>query len=763
MQLWNGKPQFVDAYGDRLISGRLIVYEKGTTDLADIWSDELYTVPMLNPIILGSAGWWENQPYAKVSVTCHLQEYVGQDINDEPIYNDVNTFDIISTEEISGNVNVSGVVDVIEDLRNLIPVAGALVSVKGYFDKDDSYVRQYIYEPLNVQDDNGGTIIQSLITPDGRWVLKINDDMLDVRSFGCIPGADDVNSQIRAAQGWATDNKYTLHIPKGTYNLASGGTFDCYCILDVADGVVFNRGNIASGDENTWYKWNLFNPLTKIKGTFAGFNVRLTICGTAWENTVVPITAFSTSGCRGYSHGSANYHLLQNVNNRTYVWENPCNLSKVSVPKGFLVSNYVNNGVIINVDHLEGEGQISFTNTNTWRFRELTSKYVSGHLSYAMQYTRDIVYLDSPVTLHSGANLSCHVVASGLGSLDTVDNTAVMSGGYSGKPNFILSTHGLNVGYHSVLQDYFGSANGLVNTWNLSVGATGDLDMGGASATVNVSKSGKIINGTIASVSGASSIILDRVTVNGNVNSAYITANASVINGQMPNVSVSKLTDTILTSSLYNITPASVWENVTCPSATVSCTGGNAKLKDVSCVVAVLIPNSSRTFENFSWIGGNINTVYFNASLMSVDGEAVANHIKMNVTVANDVLSINGTTRVWYMNGHKDVEIISNKSTTTGRCTGSVTKISGGKNGYGYIIAPIFCFRSDEVLGSAPMVQADYFGATSNQYNGPADVWMGASVLNSPRAFRVSWYGQSGTYTTTGTKVNITWDLYPKQ
>lgn len=756
MQIIDQKTTYLDDQGVRLSAGSLLVYKYGTTDLADIYSDHEYTAPVLNPFTLTSAGWTDPQIYTPDSVTVHVRDYLD---------NDVKVYDVIAgTSGTGGDTGIYVTVDTIEDLRALEPVAEALVAVKGYYDVADCYVREYIFVEDSVLIDNGGTVIQSAVLPTGRWILQLDDDKIDVRAFGVIAGIDDVNSQMRAVQGWASDNDKVVYIPKGTYNYAAGGTFDCYAALDVDEDVKFNRGVLLDPNEANWYKWNLYNPNTKIRSTLAGVCVRLTINGEGWENTIVPITAFNNTNCRGYSHGSANYHLYFNTNNQVYRWEQNCSLSAVSVAKGYTANQYISTGITVSVDHLEGDGKISFNQTNdTWFFRELNTKWVTTRVSYAMVNTSDVIYLDSAVTLHAGADITAYVEASGAGTLNTPDGSCKMRGGYGGKPNFIVSTHGLDLGESEVKRMFFSDANGLVESWNMSYEAIGDLDMGGAVATNTITRSGKISNGTIGGAS-CLHIFLDRVSVSGVISSKYITAINCSLNGA-PNVITGNFTNcTLLGNASYPCGNGSRWTNVVGSTSAIVCVGGSATLNNVSLLIATLIPKSdTHTFSDFSWIGGTVGTINFDASVVTTDGESVATNITINCWVTSNIASVNASARRWALTGHYNIDIQTNKLSTKGMCLGTFTKLGGAINGWGYITAPVFVFRSDDTSTGPFTCHVNGFSATDSYLTpGPVNVWQGSSVLTSPRALRCGYYGQSGSSPGTGNKINVAWNVYPQ-
>lgn len=674
------RQSYLDENGDILSAGRLIVYKFGTTEYADIFQDSELTLPLDNPLGLSSASWTSTQVYAGESLTVLVQKYEGLDEFDQPIFSTVKTFDSMASASNSGGSSGSiSLVDTIEDLRNINGMVDTQIAmVKGYSSPSDCYVRKYIWSELSMAIDNGGTIISSLTSPTGRWILLFEGNTLDIRAFGVLPGATDVNSQLRAACNWASPNKVTLIIPTGTYNLTSSGTFDCYAALDVAEGVKFNRGIFLDPNPSNWYQLNLHNPHTNIRTTFAGVCVKLTINGEGWENTIVPITAFDNLNCRGYSHGTANYHLSITTNGIVYRWEQNCSLSAVSVTKGYVSHQLIYGGVTITVDHLEGEGKVSFNQTDaTWHFRELDTRLVGARASYAMVNTSQLIYLTSAVTLHAGADITAYVEASGLGSLNTTDGSCKMRGGYGGKPNFILSGYGLDVGYHTIRQDYFASPEGLVRTWNLSTGATGILDLGRVVSTEVVSRNGIIFNGSIGGVT-SSEITLDKVTVNGDIASTYVNAKYSTINGALPNLTSSKFDNvTINTSSTVTCTYG-VWNEVSIPSGNITSTGGAFRLRDVFTNRATFIPNASKQFANASWEGGSSTGIYFDATQMSPGGtDALAYNVVITglLGLGNNINAVNGTTKAWRINGHYNIKITDNEGINTRRTEGQIFEL----------------------------------------------------------------------------------------
>lgn len=671
------RQSFLDEHGAIVSSGRLVVYKLHTTELADIFQDADHLAPLANPIGLSSASWTSTQVYAGEDVTVELQAYQGVDEFGAPIYSTVKIFDVYATSTATpGSGGSISIVDTIPDLRDFVGMVDLqVVAVKGYSTATDAYVRKYIWSENSMAVDNGGSIISSTVSPTGRWILLFEEGRLDIRAFGCIPGATDVNSQFRAACNWAASAKVTIVIPTGIYNFASAGTFDAYCPLEVATGVKFNRGSTTSSNEATWYLLRLHNPSLSVIDTLAGINFRLTLEDTGWNHTRVPVTAWN-SVTQGFDRGTAEFHLWFNAAPGTiHEFKSNCSFSAWSASTSAIP--YLYPGVTVNVDHLEGKGVVSFTQTeNVAHFRELRASLVGSRLSQCMANTTALIHLDKPVNLHSGFSTNAYILAEGLGTMDWDYSYAVsLLGGFGGKANFILSSGGANIGYSSLDQNFFNNPEGLVETWNASQ-CSGVLDMGGAETTATMTRGGTLRHGTVGGVSAAN-VRLEHSTVNGQVLSTYVEAYDSQIlmptANALPNLANSKMSGvTIQSANAVNCTFA-VWDEVTLQNTDITSTGGAFRLKDVSCRNATFIPNASKFFYNASWKGGSVSGITFDASQMSVDGEATAYNVEIRglIYLPNNINSVNGSTRKWAVNGHYNIQITDNEGYNTRKSMGS--------------------------------------------------------------------------------------------
>lgn len=747
------RQSFLDGNGAIVASGRLVVYKLHTTELADVYQDAAHLVPLANPIGLSSASWTSTQVYSPEDTTVELQAYQGQDESDVAIFSTVKIFDVYAAA-VQPEVDTATLpsVDTIPALRALSAMSdGQLIAVKGYSDKEDSYVRMYIWSESSAAIDNGGTVISSTVSPTGRWLLLFEEGRLDIRAFGCIPGTTDINSQFRAACNWAATAHATILIPAGIYNLASSGTFDVHCPLDVQPGVTFSRGTVAVEDSSSWYMLRLHNPRTRIADTFAGKNVQLTIHGEGWEGTSVPAAAFSGTYTYGYSHGTARFVLDINSSS-SYTWQQSCYLHAVRVSAGVTATMLISSAATVTIDHVEGTGVLAFPQSKTFTFNELRTSNVTTRVSYAMQSTTRVIHLDSPVVLHSNANITALLLADGAGTLDTTDALARLTGGYGGKPNFIVSTHGINVGFSSIDQNFFNSANGLVNTWNISTSAVGDLDMGHSTSAQTVTRSGTIKNGTVAGVT-ADPVFLENMTVTGAVTSSTLTARNSVLS-TIPNAVGPKLVDCQLTGSGSFRADGGRIERLNAATTQINVRGGDADIIDCRTGGILIYPNSSKTIDSIVIRGGVQAYITFDATLVDSDGYSTAANVNIDTLVSGNVNSNNSSVRRWVEDGHANISIKTNKLSTYGAVRGTFTRQGGSTNGYGYISAPIFAFYSSDNL------QLNGFSGNDCP-GGPACVWIGGAVKNSPRSILCSYYGQSGSSPATGSRVNVSWNVYP--
>lgn len=726
----DSRQTFFDADGVRLSGGRLRFFIWGTTTPATVFSDLDHTTPILGVVQLTSAGWLPFEVYSSQDLDVRADKFIGLDEYGVETYLEVKSFRYIpgGTGSAGGDTVSMAVVESIADLREL-PTTFASCMVLGYHAKGDCPTRVFNNTASSAATDNSGTVIGSTLDPTMRWVWTPDCAEIDCRTFGVIPSASTtINSQLSAFLNYCDANKAVAYFPAGTYQLAPG-SLTSNAAIHAMNGVKLQSGVLLDPNTANWYHLTLTNPSCKFEGTFAGTCTRMILNGDNWQNTIVPLSAFSFFN-RGFDRGTAVFHLVldSDPSGKVLVFQEDCSFSAVSVPNSYVWPVSLDAGAVVNIDHLEGPGKVSFNQSiYVPVFRELRTSLVSSRVSYCMAKTTEVIHLDSAVNAHTGMAITAYVEASGAGTLSVPDASCSMTGGYGGKPNFLTSNYGINVGYHTVKQDFFASAVGLVRTWNVSTGATGDLDLGGAVCDESIERQsiGKVMNGTISGVSSScAEIRLDRVTVTGKVESSYVEAVSSVFTNAsgatFPNLTASQFTKCTISSGVAVNASNAIWQETSFVSTDIRSTGGGARLRDVFCRNAYMIPDNTGFFKNFSWIGGNAYKVDFDATQCPTTGMFLAYNVTLKdlVYLPGNINALNNTaaSKAWAISGHYNVQITDNEGANTRATIGSKrvalelkTYSSASSSWWLYMdTATVFRFRPDMAEATSIELRYDF-------------------------------------------------------
>src|SRR5574343_1085559 len=180
MQIINTKTVYFDDFGVPLSGGRLRFYAFGTTTPVFVYADSDYITNLGTTVALTAAGWTATQIYANQSVTVHVDKFLGLDDYGAESYEQIKVYDVLASASGSAGAD-SSMVDTIADLRNVAPSSKAAVSVKGYFSAGDAFIRTYIWDENSIATDNLGTVIESSVEPNGRWLLSIEGPYVDCR------------------------------------------------------------------------------------------------------------------------------------------------------------------------------------------------------------------------------------------------------------------------------------------------------------------------------------------------------------------------------------------------------------------------------------------------------------------------------------------------------------------------------------------------------------------------------------------------------
>ena len=165
-----------------IVNGRITIYEKDTTTLADVYTFENseYT-PAPNPIYV--VGGEPNNTYFLNNriYDFKIEEYVGDSSDPSgdlrlEMWTETNTFKYGFEINPSENTVADFVtVKSIEGLKDC--TVGGYVKVVGYWNDYDCEERLYAWDSTCVNDADGGLIIQSNNSDTGRWILLVNEIM----------------------------------------------------------------------------------------------------------------------------------------------------------------------------------------------------------------------------------------------------------------------------------------------------------------------------------------------------------------------------------------------------------------------------------------------------------------------------------------------------------------------------------------------------------------------------------------------------------
>lgn len=751
MLVLDAKTTFLDDDGKPLSGGRLRYFAFATTTPVSVYADGDYITPLGSVVALTSAGWTSTGIYAQQSVTVHVDRYLGMDEFGAENYEEIKVYDYI-TSASSGGGSDSSIVDIIEDLRAIAPTDGLMVTVKGYYDVTDCFPRTYIWDATSSAVENLGTVIESNVEPTGRWLLGIEGYYVDSRIFGVIAGLQTTNSAFAQHLAYCSTYKRSAYYVTGDYYLTSGGSLTASCAIKADKNVTINS---TSGT----YTITVNNTDFDISNTFAGTGLKLIIDGANWKSTWVPMTAFDPTA-KGYELGSAEFSIILNNLGTVYEFTEARTYGDIRIEAG--THTIKRAPVNVNAGKVTGIGLIEWSTNDQFAFEQINTSNFANYVSETMDKVTDLITLDSAVTIGS-ISITAYVHAEGLGTL-TPSSSATMTGGYGGKPKFILGVYGINVGDTYLDAQFFDDPYALVQSYNMSTSIY-DCDMKGGVSTALLTRSGYVRNGTISRVTG-SSVRLENMHVNGDITSADVTASKCVFayNGDiLPNLTSSNFDNVTITSTGYINCYNGVWREVTINGASIKSTGGVARLRDVNCVNALFIPDSSHLFGNFSWIGGSATSILFDATQQSTDGDSVAFNviIKELLSLTGNINKSNGSTKRWAVNGHYNVQIGDNEGSATRRTYGTsegYINVASGDVGLCASNA-MFLFRTDSgpitsgrLITIASRVQArPFFGGPNLVSTDTGGEFQGATIRYRKAA---------GSTPNTGDSVTLTYKVY---
>lgn len=293
---WN---RYLDNKGNPLHGCIQFMVQDGNT-VAPIFDQD--GTPLVNPQITDIYGRTEHQVFIDVDVTAYFYKYIGNGIwNTEE---DIDTSDNTKWElqytigsqntidlSITSDTNIS--VASISSLRNL-PVSAVpeidgvkVITLLGYYNIGDKEPINYIWDSDETTlNDDGGAVIQSSTTLEGRWIMVQPTEHCDSRHFGVFPS----NSMNMEDQTYQIVKLFEYTESKGIRPFFNGSEDYCwfkYTNLNVTAKEIDCTNYTKFNDNGTSYiygEWN-GNP------TFYNTNtsVYAKVVDTKWGANAYPI------------------------------------------------------------------------------------------------------------------------------------------------------------------------------------------------------------------------------------------------------------------------------------------------------------------------------------------------------------------------------------------------------------------------------------------------------------------------------------------
>jgi len=222
--------QYFDMAGVPLAAGRLSIYLHGSNNLAHTFvmdGDDYIDGP--NPVILDDSGEMVNSIFVEASVyDVTVDKYV------DGSYEQVSQFQF--GFELPNGKNDT-VVDGIDGLT-VADTALGVVTVVGYDNNVWAGSRTYIWDPTCTVDADGGCVIKSNTTEDGRWLLLSDLRELPCTYYGIKPGREANVSAFLTYQ--ETVGQWGIKMPPVPRFLA--GTYTSTGIFSVTKTIMFDKG-----------------------------------------------------------------------------------------------------------------------------------------------------------------------------------------------------------------------------------------------------------------------------------------------------------------------------------------------------------------------------------------------------------------------------------------------------------------------------------------------------------------------------------------
>lgn len=211
--------QLFDLAGNPLVSGRVSFYLKDSDTLANTYyRDGNDFIEGQNPVILDNSGSFVNTIFLDVAIYDVVVEK-----NTDGVYHQIENFEFgFEMPDVKNDTMVDG----IEGLMNANPELGS-VTVIGYDSNVSCGPRSYIWDAQCTDAADGGCIVESNSSENGRWILLSDLRELPCKYYGVAPGYEsNISAFLTYPQIVGTYGIWMPPVPRfvsGVYN--SSGTF----------------------------------------------------------------------------------------------------------------------------------------------------------------------------------------------------------------------------------------------------------------------------------------------------------------------------------------------------------------------------------------------------------------------------------------------------------------------------------------------------------------------------------------------------------
>ena len=219
MKISYSPDQLFDLAGNPLVSGRVSFYLKDSDTLANTYyRDGNDFIEGQNPVILDNAGSFVNTIFLDVAIYDVVVEK-----NTDGVYHQIENFEFgFEMPDVKNDTMVDG----IEGLMNANPELGS-VTVIGYDSNVSCGPRSYIWDAQCTDAADGGCIVESNSSENGRWILLSDLRELPCKYYGVAPGYEsNISAFLTYPQIVGTYGIWMPPVPRfvsGVYN--STGTF----------------------------------------------------------------------------------------------------------------------------------------------------------------------------------------------------------------------------------------------------------------------------------------------------------------------------------------------------------------------------------------------------------------------------------------------------------------------------------------------------------------------------------------------------------